>query len=61
MIVEVDESNIAAAGAVHAESWRDSHGFCTPEFVAAHTAETQTEYLRREMAAGKCAYNHPCL
>ena len=53
MIVEVDESNIAAAGAVHAESWRDSHGFCTPEFVAAHTAETQTEYLRREMAAGK--------
>ena len=53
MIVLVDESNIAAAGAVHAESWRDSHGFCTPEFVAAHTAETQTEYLRREMAAGK--------
>lgn len=53
MIVKVDESNIAQAGAVHAESWRASHGFCTPEFVAAHTAETQTEFLRREIAAGK--------
>lgn len=53
MIVKVDESNIAVAGAIHAESWRASHGFCTPEFVAAHTAGTQTEYLRREMAAGK--------
>ena len=53
MIVPVDETNIAAAGAVHAASWRESHSFCTPEFVAAHTAETQTEYLRREMDAGK--------
>lgn len=56
MIVKVDELNIAAAGAIHAESWQASHGFCTPEFVAAHTAETQTEYLRREMAAGKDVY-----
>ena len=56
MIVPVDETNIAAAGAVHAESWRESHSFCTPEFVAAHTAETQTEYLRREMDAGKALF-----
>ena len=49
MIVPVDERNIAAAGAVHAASWQESHSFCTPEFVAAHTAETQAEYLRREM------------
>ena len=56
MIVPVDDSNIAAAGAVHAESWRESHSFCTPEFVAAHTAETQTEYLRREMDAGKALF-----
>lgn len=56
MIVKVDESNIAAAGAVHAEGWRASHGFCTPEFVASHTAETQTEYLRREIGAGKDIY-----
>ena len=56
MIVPVDERNIAAAGAVHAASWRESHSFCTPEFVAAHTAETQTEYLRREMDAGKALF-----
>lgn len=56
MIVRVDESNIAVAGAVHGASWRASHGFCAPEFVAAHTAETQTAYLRREMAAGKDVY-----
>ena len=56
MIVPVDETNIAAAGAVHAASWRESHSFCTPEFVAAHTAETQAEYLRREMNAGKALF-----
>ncbi|MBP3659798.1 MAG: GNAT family N-acetyltransferase, partial [Oscillospiraceae bacterium] len=56
MIVPVDERNIAAAGAVHAASWRESHSFCTPEFVAARTAETQTEYLRREMDAGKALF-----
>lgn len=56
MIVPVDETNIAAAGEVHAASWRESHSFCTPEFVAAHTAETQTEYLRREMEVGKVLF-----
>ena len=56
MILPVDETNIAAAGAVHAASWRESHSFCTPEFVAAHTAETQTEYLRREMDGGKALF-----
>lgn len=53
MIERVDESNIAAAGMVHSASWRASHGFCSPEFVAKHTPEAQTEFLRREMAAGK--------
>lgn len=52
-IVPIDESNIAAAGAVHAASWRQSHSFCTPEFVAAHTAGAQMSYLRREREAGK--------
>jgi len=56
MIVPIDEMNIAAAGAVHAASWRESHSFCTPEFVAAHTVETQTEYLRREMDMGKALF-----
>lgn len=56
MIVKVDESNIAAAGAVHAQSWRASHGFCSPEFVAAHTAQSQTEFLQREIGAGRSLY-----
>ena len=55
-IVKLDEEHLAAAGAVHAESWRSSHTFCTPEFVAAHTARTQAEHLRREMAEGKAVY-----
>lgn len=55
-VVKVDESNIAAAGAVHAESWRASHGFCAPEFVEAHTAETQANYLLDEILQGKDVY-----
>lgn len=53
MIVPVTEENLGIAGAVHAVSWRESHGFCSPDFVIAHTAQRQTEYLRREMALGK--------
>lgn len=50
----VNEQNIADAGYIHAESWKESHkSFCSPEFVAKHTPEAQTEYLRREMARGK--------
>lgn len=53
-IIEVTEENIAAAGQIHSESWQASHrAFCSPEFVAKHTAQAQTEYLRREMADGK--------
>ena len=55
-IVPVGEETLAQAGMIHSESWRASHGFCTPEFVAAHTPDAQTEYLRREMAAGKSLY-----
>lgn len=54
MIVSVTEENLPAAGAVHAAAWRESHrAICSPEFVAAHTAERQTEYLRQELAKGK--------
>ncbi len=53
-IVDVTELNIADAGYIHSESWKESHkNFCSAEFVAKHTPEAQTEYLRREMAAGK--------
>ena len=51
---EVDETNIAQAGYIHAESWKESHReFCPAEFVRRHTPEAQAEYLRRELAAGK--------
>lgn len=54
MIIPITEENISAAGAIHAAAWRQSHAaICSPEFVAAHTAQRQTEYLRREMAQGK--------
>ena len=53
-IVDVTELNIADAGYIHSESWKESHkSFCSAEFVAKHTPEAQTEYLRREMADGK--------
>ncbi len=53
MIVPVDASNIADAAAVHAAAWRASHcAFCTPEFVALHTAERQAAYLQTKLDAG---------
>ena len=54
MITKVTEENLMQAAAVHAEAWRASHAsFCSPEFVAAHTAQRQAEYIRGEMAKGK--------
>ena len=51
---DVGEENLSAAGYVHSESWKESHrGFCSAEFVAWHTPQAQTDYLRRELAAGK--------
>ena len=53
-IVKVTEENLAQAGFIHSESWQESHrGFCSAEFVDRHSPKAQTEYLRREMAAGK--------
>lgn len=53
-IEEVTEETLPAAGYVHSESWSQSHrDICSPEFVAAHTPQAQTEYLRRETAQGK--------
>lgn len=52
-IAPVDEKNVGEAGCVHALAWQDSHrSFCTAEFVARHTPERQTEYLRKKRAAG---------
>ena len=55
--VEVTERNIEDAGRIHSESWKESHrSFCSAEFVEKHTPAAQTEYLRREMDAGKSIY-----
>ena len=53
-IIEVTEADLPQAGYIHSESWKESHrSFCTAEFVEQHSPDAQTEYLRREMAAGK--------
>lgn len=49
----VTEENLLTAARVHAASWRDSHSFCSPEFVAAHTTQRQADYFRKGMAEGK--------
>ena len=55
--VEVTELNIADAGRIHSESWKESHrSFCSAEFVEKHTPAAQVEYLRREMNASKRIY-----
>lgn len=55
--VEVTEHNIAEAGRIHSESWKESHrSFCSAEFVEKHTPAAQADYLRLEMAAGKQIY-----
>lgn len=52
-IVDVTERNIADAGFVHSESWKESHrSFCSAEFVGKHSPSAQTDYLRREMNSG---------
>ena len=52
--VNVTELNIADAGRIHSESWKESHrSFCSAEFVEKHTPAAQAEYLRREIALGK--------
>lgn len=56
-IEEVTAETLEAAAEIHSESWQESHkSFCSPEFVAKHTAAAQMDYLRREMDAGKRLY-----
>ena len=55
--VEVTELNIADAGRIHSESWKESHrSFCSTEFIEKHTPAAQADLLRREMDAGKVIY-----
>lgn len=54
MILPVTEENLISAAEVHAASWQDSHkSFCSPSFVAEHTVQRQSAYLRGELAQGK--------
>ena len=56
-IIKVDEANIADAGRIHSESWKESHrSFCSAEFVEKHTPAAQADYLHREMSTGKIIY-----
>ena len=62
--VEVTERNIADAGCIHSESWKESHrSSCSAAFVEKHTPSAQAKYLLREMADGKQIYmlivSHP--
>lgn len=53
-IISVTASDLSDAAEVHAASWRESHrDICSPEFVAAHTAQRQAAYLQGEMDRGK--------
>ena len=53
----VTEKNIDIAAEIHSLSWKESHrGFCSLEFVEAHTKERQKQYIQNEMANGKVFY-----
>ena len=56
-IIKITENNIRDAGKIHSVSWKESHkSFCSEEFIARHTEEAQTEYVRSEIAKGKDFY-----
>ena len=56
-VTPVTDQTLPIAGAIHSAAWQASHRtFCSEDFVAKHTPQAQTEYLRREVAAGKVLY-----
>ncbi len=56
-IIPAGQGDIADAGRVHTESWRESHrAFCSPTFVALHTARRQAMYLSDKLARGARLY-----
>lgn len=56
-IYPAGQGDIAEAGRVHAESWRESHrAFCSQAFLALHTAERQAVYLTDKLAGGARLY-----
>ena len=55
-IMRVTEETLPLAGAIHSAAWQASHTFCSEAFIAKHTPEAQTAYLKGEVAAGKALY-----
>ena len=53
VIVPLTDTLLDEAARVHSDSWRASHGFCSPEFVAAHTAQRHRSLLLAQMEQGK--------
>ena len=57
MIERVNVQTLDQAAVIHAVSWQASHsGFCSAQFVAAHTPERQRNYLAEKMAHGTSVY-----
>ena len=55
-IEPVTAETLPLAGAVHSAAWQASHSFCSAAFIAKHTPEAQTAYLKQEMEAGKALF-----
>ena len=57
MIIEVDQTNLLKAAAIHSISWQESHrAFCSPEFIELHTPDHQLEYISKKMSTGSRFY-----
>ena len=52
VIVPLTDALLDEAARVHSESWRASHGFCSPDFVAAHTPQRQRAMIEAQRDAG---------
>ena len=52
-IIPVDPENVAEAANVHSQAWQASHrAICAPDFVAMHSPDRQTLYLREKLERG---------
>lgn len=57
MIVSVTAQNVSDAGLVHSKLWQASHkNLVSHEFLASHTPQRQTDFLKQEIANGKRLY-----
>ena len=52
VIVPLTDALLDEAARVHSESWRASHGFCSPEFIEAHTPQRQRAMIEAQRDAG---------